>query len=379
MQLSHLYRKALSGDWLQVEEGAYLWQHAPLEELMAVAHMRREELVPGNEVTWQIDRNINLTNICVCRCKFCNFHSGSGQSRKPYVTSRQEYTEKIEELLQLGGDQILLQGGFHPQLTLPYYEELFSWLQSEFPSVAIHALGPPEVVFLAQQSGLSIAKVLERLVAHGLSSLPGAGAEVLSDRVRHIISPRKCRVAEWLEVMRIAHRMGLLTSATMMYGHLETLEERLTHFTQLRTLQEERPTNSVGFCAFIAWPFQQKGTLLAREHTLAEVSPHEHLRLTALARLMLPNIPHIQASWLTIGVETAQLSLWGGADDMGSIMIEEQVVWSAGGRNRLNRQGMETAIREAGFTPVLRDQGYHRRMRPAVWDTVITPTPSASS
>lgn len=360
--LSSLYEKARNLDPLTAEEGLLLWEQAPLDELMAIAHQVRQRQVPGNAVTWQIDRNINISNICSCRCLFCNFHSASGQGGKPYLTTREEYREKIEELKALGGDQILLQGGLNPQLTLTFYEDLFRWLKNEFPWLRIHALGPPEVVFLSEQSGLRVHDVLQRLVDSGLSSLPGAGAEILSDRVRRLISPRKCSSEQWLGVMHIAHEMGLLTSATMMYGHIEYPQERFDHMVKIRELQAQCPEGHPGFKAFIAWPFQGVNTHLSATYPIVPVQSAEHLRLIALARLMLTNITHIQASWLTVGVPTAQLSLRGGADDMGSIMIEENVVRTAGSNNQLNSEGMVRAITEAGFTPLLRDQGYNPRV-----------------
>lgn len=364
-RVSELYRRALSGEWLSVEEGALVWDYGRLDEVMGVAHRIRVGQHGGERVTWQIDRNINITNVCSCGCLFCNFHSGSGYGGRGYVTTREEYVEKIEELLELGGDQVLLQGGLHPGLGLDFYLELFGWLRSEYPGLAIHALGPPEVHYLSEQSGLSVERVLELLVEHGLSSLPGAGAEILVDRVRGAVSPGKCSSGEWLAVMRAAHGLGLLTSATMMYGHAESVRDRLEHMVKLRELQGERPAGSVGFMAFIAWPVQGSGTRLAREYELRPVRGAEHLRLTALARMMMPNIPHIQASWLGVGVPVAQLSLWGGADDMGSILIEERVMASAGNRRRLDAAGMQRAIRESGFRPQLRDQGYHYREVPA--------------
>lgn len=359
-RLTSLYEKALALEPLTLEEGQALWFDAPLDELMAVAHEARLLHVPGREVTWQIDRNINISNICAARCLFCNFHSGAGQL-PPFTTTLEEYEEKIEELIALGGDQVLLQGGLHPQWGLEYYETLFRELRSRFPTVRLHALGPPEIVHIARLEQLSFREVLERLHQAGLSSLPGAGAEILSDRVREIIAPRKATVQEWLAVMREAHRMGLLTSATMMYGHVETIEERLQHLVYISELQADRPEGSVGFLAFIPWPFQWRGTQLAQQYPIHPVSPVEHLRWVALSRLMLHNIAHIQASWLTVGVETSQLSLWGGADDMGSVMIEENVVASAGTQNTLNAVSMRQAIRDAGFTPRLRDQAYNLR------------------
>lgn len=352
---------ALSLRPLSVEEGAYLWREAMLDELMATAGALRQRHAPGREVTWQIDRNINITNVCASGCLFCNFHAGASGSAGPFITTRGEYEQKIEELLALGGDQILLQGGLHPKLGLDFYVDLFRWLKARYPNVKLHALGPPEIVHIARLEGISIEATLRALVEAGLDSLPGAGAEILAERPRAIVAPRKATADEWVGVMRTAQRMGLLTSATMMYGHVETIEERMEHLVRIRELQAERPAGAPGFLAFIAWPFQGRGTELARRYGWKPTSGAEHVRMVAMSRIMLTNVPHIQASWLTVGVDIALLSLFAGADDMGSIMIEENVVASAGARNCLDAAGMEAAIRSAGFEPRLRDQAYARR------------------
>lgn len=359
--VSELLDNALALVPLSAEEGAQLWRDAQLDELIAVAGALRQHHVPGDEVTWQIDRNINITNVCSSACLFCNFHAGASPHAKPYVTSREEYVQKIDALLALGGDQILLQGGLHPKLGLAFYVDLFRWLKARYPSVKLHALGPPEVVHIARLEKLSVEATLGALVDAGLESLPGAGAEILSCRPRALVAPRKASAEEWEEVVRVAQRMGLLTSATMMYGHVETIEERMEHMVRLRSLQAERPSGSPGFLAFIPWPFQGEGTALARRFGWKRTSAAEHVRMVALSRIMLTNIPHIQASWLTVGVDVAQLTLFAGADDMGSIMIEENVVASAGARNRLDAAGMQAAIRAVGFTPRLRDQAYRPR------------------
>ena len=358
--LGVLYEKALAGEWFSLTETQHLWEAAPLDELMAVAHRVRCQQVGVGEVTWQIDRNINITNACASACLFCGFHVGAGNVPL-FTTTKEAYRLKIAELLALGGDQVLLQGGLDPRMALADYEALFRWLKSEFPTVKLHALGPPEVVYIAERGGLSIRQTLERLVAAGLDSLPGAGAEILNDRVRQLISPRKASAAAWLEVMREAQRMGLLTSATMMYGHVETLSERLQHLLTLRDFQAEAIAEGRrGFLAFIAWPFQGNGTRLAAQYPYQPVTGTEHLRLIAVARIVLCNIPHIQASWLTVGHEVAAQSLWGGADDMGSIMIEENVVASTGRHFRMDKAGMTALICDAGFTPRQRNQAYER-------------------
>lgn len=352
-----LYSKALDNGELSAEEGTALWD-APLPELMFIAHTLRQRRVPGKGVTWQIDRNINITNVCCVRCLFCNFHAGPGG--KPYVTTKAEYREKINGLLAAGGDQVLLQGGLNPTLSLQFYVNLFQWLKQEFPAVKLHALGPAEVLYLAQQDGRSVVETLKMLIAAGLDSLPGAGAEILSDRTRQIISPRKISTAQWLDVMRSAQQLGLLTSATMMYGHQETISERMEHLVLLRNLKAEH-SGPGGFMAFIPWPFQGKGTALAARYAWRPVGASEHLRMVALARIMLPNVPHIQSSWLTVGPQIGLMALHYGADDMGSIMLEEHVLAAAGTHYRLDKDGMRLAIRQAGFTPILRDQAYRPR------------------
>jgi radical SAM domain protein, cofH subfamily len=358
MLLSELYQRAEALSPLVLSEALTLWQRAPLDELMAVAHRVRLLHVPELRVTWQIDRNINITNACAARCLFCGFHAGAGNVPL-FTTTKEEYRIKIEELLAKGGDQILLQGGLDPRLTLEDYESLFRWLKQEYPTVKLHALGPPEIVFIAQQAHCSTQEVLERLVASGLDSLPGAGAEILSERVRQKISPRKATAAQWIAVMREAQALGMLTSATMMYGHVETIEERINHLLLLRDLQAESIRfGRRGFLAFIAWPYQGNGTRLAKMIEYHPVGATEHLRLIALARILLTNIPHIQASWLTVGQDVAALSLWGGADDMGSIMIEENVVSSTGTNYKMDAEGMVALIRNTGFTPARRNQAY---------------------
>jgi cyclic dehypoxanthinyl futalosine synthase len=358
MELGIIYHKALAGEFLSTNEGLFLYESAPLGDLMFLANQIRQKLVPGREVGWIIDRNVNITNICISRCKFCNFHRppGSGES---YVTCFEDYYEKIRELFQLGGNQLLLQGGLHPDLDLDYYCTLFSSLKKEFPKLKLHALGPPEIVHLANLEEKGYAEVLSLLIQAGLDSLPGAGAEILSNRVRKLISPGKCSADEWLDVMRAAHRMGLVTSATMMFGHAESLEERIEHLVKLRSLQAEKPSDVPGFVTFIPWPFQDENTKLK---TILGISnrtfPGEYVRMIAISRIMLANIPNIQASWLTVGKQTAQICLNAGANDFGSIMIEENVVSKAGANNRFNSDEIQEAIQEAGFTPRYRNQKY---------------------
>jgi len=364
MKPDQLLARALRQEFLTPEEGQFLFTDVPVAELMAAAYELRMRLHPEKKVTWIIDRNVNTTNVCIANCKFCNFYRIPGHDES-YVTTLDEYTRKIEETFRYGGEQLLLQGGHHPDLGLAYYAGLFRELKRRFPALKLHALGPPEIAHIAKLEGKSHADVLKVLVEAGLDSLPGAGAEILSDRVRRLISKGKCSGREWLDVMRAAHQLGITTSATMMFGHVETLEERFQHLAWLRGVQDERPAGTKGFIAFIPWPFQDAGTVLARIRGVHnQVTPEEYLRTIAISRLMLPNIPNIQASWLTVGKETAQLCLHGGANDFGSIMIEENVVSAAGAPHRFTSRQIQAAIREAGFEPVLRNQQYAERPMP---------------
>ncbi len=357
MNLDYLFNKALSLEPLHVDEGLLLYENAPLNELMAVADDLRHRHVPGNRVGWIIDRNINITNVCISGCLFCNFHCKKGDE-SAYITTLEEYIQKIDELFIAGGNQILLQGGMHPQLGLDFYTTLFRQLKARFPALKLHALGPPEVVFIARKERKPYRYVLDELVKAGLESLPGAGAEILSDRVRGIISPGKCKTGEWLDVMREAHRMNLVTSATMMYGHIETLRERIEHLALIRQVQSEKPAGAQGFAAFIPWPFMDEGTELQRRGISGRSNAVEYLRLVAISRIMLNNVQNIQASWLTVGALAGQLSLYGGANDFGSIMMEENVVSAAGASYKMDAKGIQQAIRDAGFEPRYRNQAY---------------------
>lgn len=363
MNSNYLLNKALNGDNLSIVEGKELFDKATLPELMAVAHELRKQRVPGNKVTWQIDRNVNISNICIAGCKFCNFHCGLNDSRA-YITTLPEYKAKIDEMLTLGSEQLLLQGGLHPKLGLDFYVSLFSDIKKEYPKVKLHALGPPEIAHIARLENLTYREVITQLVKAGLDSIPGGGAEILVDRVRKQLSPAKPDSQAWFDVMHEAHKLGLLTSATMMFGHIETIEERMEHLVKIRELQEKKPKDAVGFSAFICWPYQSKGTKLEQMGVSSNVTPNEHIRMVALSRIMLPNINHIQASWLTVGIETGQICLHAGADDLGSIMIEENVVSSAGATNSINAFAMQKAITNAGFEPQLRNQAYEQIPNP---------------
>ncbi len=361
MNTDSLLNRALEFEFLTAEEGQFLFKNVPTAELMYVANELRKIQKPDGKVTWQIDRNVNTTNACIANCKFCNFFRPPGHE-EVYVTKIEDYKTKIEDTLRYGGDQLLLQGGHHPDLGLNYYTNLFSELKSLYPNIRLHALGPPEVAHICKLEGKSHTEVLSALKESGMDSLPGAGAEILNDRVRRLISRGKCTGREWLDVMRAAHKLNITTSATMMFGHIETLEERFEHLVWLREVQSEKPVNVDGFLAFIPWPFMDDGTLLKRLRGIQNnVSADEYLRMIAISRIMLPNIKNIQASWLTVGKETAQLCLHGGANDFGSIMIEENVVSAAGAPHRFTYKSIQESIRKAGFVPQLRSQDYSFR------------------
>lgn len=365
MQKDDLLQRALRREWLTAEEGLFLFEHAPAAELMYVGNRLRQQQVPGDIVTWIIDRNSNTTNVCNANCKFCNFYRRPGHEES-YITTLEEYRQKIEETFEYGGEQLLLQGGHHPDLGLDYYCQLFRDLKSMYPNLKLHALGPPEVAHITKLAGSTHYEVLKALKDAGLDSLPGAGAEILNDRVRRLISKGKCGAQEWLDIMRAAHQLQLTTSATMMFGHIETNMERMEHLVDLRQVQSEKPADAKGFLAFIPWPFMDEGTLLRKlKRARNTVTGDEYIRMIAISRIMLPNVINIQASWLTVGKQVAQLCLHAGANDFGSIMIEENVVSAAGAAFRFTADGIQQAIRDAGFTPKLRNQQYEFREVPA--------------
>ena len=362
--LSTLYQKALAFEWLTAEEGLFLFQEAPLTELMQIADELRKIQVPHGKVTWQIDRNVNTTNVCVANCKFCNFYRIPGHA-EAYITDMDTYRVKIRETLKYGGDQLLLQGGHHPELGLAFYTDTFRKIKEEFPDIRLHALGPPEVAHITKLEKSTHREVLKALKEAGLDSLPGAGAEILVDRVRRLISKGKCGAQEWLDVMAEAHQQHITTSATMMFGHVETLEERFEHLVSIREVQGRKPENAKGFLAFIPWTFQDVDTLLTRIRGVQNLTtPEEYIRMISISRIMLPNIKNIQASWLTVGKKIAQICLHAGANDFGSIMIEENVVSAAGAPHRFTYRTMQDAIKEAGFEPQLRNQQYEWRELP---------------
>ena len=372
MELSGLYERALRFEFLSIEEGVFLFENAPLAELMYVANELRKKQVPHGKVTWIIDRNVNTTNVCTANCKFCNFYRIPGHVES-YTTDLETYRVKIEETFRYGGEQLLLQGGHNPELGLDYYTGLFRELKKMFPTLKLHTLGPPEVAHICKISGVTHREALMALKEAGMDSMPGPGAEILNDRVRRLISKGKCGAQEWLDIMHEAHKLDLTTSATMMFGHVETIEERFEHLVKLREVQAKKPEHAKGFLAFIPWTFQDVDTLLLRiRGTKNLTTADEYIRMIAMSRIMLPNVKNIQASWLTVGKQVAQMCLEAGANDFGSIMIEENVVSAAGAPHRFTANGIQEAIREAGFEPQLRNQQYEFRELPEMEEQVIT-------
>jgi cyclic dehypoxanthinyl futalosine synthase len=371
MILQDLYKKASQFECLTVQEGVYLFNNAPLADLMFVADELRKKQVPHGKVTWIIDRNLNTTNVCVANCKFCNFYRVPGHP-EAYITDIETYKVKIDETIKFGGEQLLLQGGHHPDLGLSFYVDLFKQLKQLYPNIKLHALGPPEVAHITKLEKSTHHEVLKALKEAGLDSLPGAGAEILIDRVRRLISKGKCGAQEWLDIMHEAHKLDLTTSATMMFGHVETIEERFEHLVKLRDVQAKKPKDAKGFLAFIPWTFQDADTLLARIRGVHNLTtPDEYIRMIAMSRIMLPNIKNIQASWLTVGKQVAQLCLNAGANDFGSIMIEENVVSAAGAPHRFTSKSIQQAIKEAGFEPQLRNQQYEFRELPVLMEEQV--------
>ena len=371
MNLTDLYKKALALEFLTVEEGIFLFENAPLAELAQVANEIRKQQVPHGKVTWIIDRNMNTTNVCTANCKFCNFYRIPGHE-EGYITDIETYKRKIEETFKYGGEQLLLQGGHHPDLDLNYYVTLFKQLKSLYPNLKLHTLGPPELAHICKISNVSHREALMAMKEAGMDSMPGPGAEILDDRVRRLISKGKCSAQEWLDIMEEAHQLHLTTSATMMFGHIETIQERIEHLIKIRDVQAKKPADAKGFVAFIPWTFQDVDTLLKKiRRAKNDTTANEYIRMIAISRIMLPNIKNIQASWLTVGKKVGQLSLHAGANDFGSIMIEENVVSAAGAPHRFTAEGIQEAIREAGFEPQLRNQQYEFRAMPQLEQQVI--------
>ena len=332
-------------------EALELLRSRDLLQVGARAHEVRERLVPGPLATFIVDRNINYTNVCISGCRFCAFHCTPG-APEAYVLSRDVIHAKIQETLDLGGTAIMMQGGLHPDLDIAYFEDLFGSIKERFPSVTIHSLSAPEIVHIARVSGLSTTETLSRLKTAGLDSLPGGGAEILVDKVRQQVAPGKANTEAWLEVMRQAHAQGIPSTATMMFGSVESLEDRVEHLRVIRELQDE----TGGFRAFIPWSFQPGHTAL--EGSTDQATGADYLTTLAVSRLYLDNVPHIQASWVTQGLKMGQVALRFGADDLGSTMIEENVVAATGLSVQANRDDLVHAIRGAGFTPAQRRTDY---------------------
>jgi cyclic dehypoxanthinyl futalosine synthase len=347
--LDALLSGAAAGERLSPAEGIRLYESASLLDLGKAADERRRFLHPRNVVTYIIDRNVNYTNLCITACKFCNFYRPA-KSKDAYTLSREVLAEKFSETVAMEGIQILLQGGVNPDLRIEYYEDLFRWTKANFP-LALHALSPEEVSFIAKQEGLSIREVLRRLVEAGMDSLPGGGAEILDDEIRHRVSPLKCTADTWMDVMREAHALGLRTTATMVFGFGETPEHIIKHLERLRALQDQ----TAGFTAFICWPFQSEGTRLRLKD---DTSAHRYLRIFSLARLYLDNFPNLQVSWPTMGPDIGQVALRFGGNDFGSAMIEENVVSQAGAVFKLSAEDIERRVKAAGFVPRRRNMRY---------------------
>ena len=347
-RLTAAIKKTISRQRLSTADALCLFHEADLADLGGLAHSYRLFLHPEPIVTYVVDRNINYTNICVSECLFCAYHRDK-EHPEAFILSKETLSSKIEETLSLGGTQILLQGGMHPGLNLDYYLDLLGFIKNHF-RIHIHGFSPTEIAFIATQSGTSITETLNRLVEAGLDSIPGGGAEILVDEVRKKISPKKCSAQQWLEVMRCAHRIGLRTTATMMFGHVESPEDIVSHLDKLRDLQDE----TGGFTAFIPWTFQPENTRIR----VPVATAAEYLRVLALSRLFLDNIANLQASWVTQGDKIAQAALIFGANDLGSTMIEENVVAAAGVRFRLPKNEMVRLIETAGYRAVQRDCFY---------------------
>ena len=345
--VEQIISKVSSGQRINEQEALELYKEASIHTLGQLASQKRFERNPEPVVTYVIDRNINYTNVCISGCKFCAYYCAP-EKKGGFVLSFDELGKKIEETKALGGTQILLQGGLHPELSIEFYEDMLRFIKGF--DIHCHGFSPPEIIHFAKLSGLSVRQVLERLISAGLDSIPGGGAEILVDRVREQIAPRKATSGQWLQVMETAHNLGLKTTATMMFGHVETLEDRIEHLSKLRSLQDR----TGGFTAFIPWPFQPGNTAIECRSATA----HEYLKVLALSRIFLDNFDNIQASWVTQGYKVAQMALFFGANDFGSTMIEENVVAAAGVSHRLSEEDIKRHIREAGFEPRQRLMDY---------------------
>ncbi len=351
--INQILDEAAQGRRLTLDEARLLQQKADLHDLGHAAHCVRLRKHPGAVVTYVVDRNINYSNVCVCACRFCAYYRAPGHA-EGFVLSFEEIGQKIKETIALGGTQILMQGGHHPDLPLSWYEDMLRYIKANF-AIHVHAFSPPEIAHFAKISALTTAQVIARLKAAGLDSIPGGGAEILVDNVRRKVSPNKCPAGQWLGIMEEAHALGLRTTATMMFGHEETEEERLEHLFAVRASQDRSlQKEGGGYTAFIPWTFQPDNTnIIARPLT----SP-EYLRMLALSRLVLDNVDNVQVSWVTMGPKIAQLALYFGGNDFGSTMIEENVVRAAGVSFRLSQKEIDTLVRAAGFEPRQRRMDY---------------------
>jgi cyclic dehypoxanthinyl futalosine synthase len=352
--VAEILDRALDGERIADEEALTLLESRDLVSVGRAANeLRRRKADPGR-ITFIVDRNLNYTNICVTDCDFCAFYRRPGDRNEGYLLPKPVIFKKIEETLALGGTGVLMQGGHHPDLGVDYYEDLFRSIKARYP-IHLHALSPPEVQHIARRSKLTIPDTLTRLRDAGLDSIPGGGGEILVDRVREIIAPKKTKTREWLNVMRHAHRLGMSTTATMMYGHVETVADRVEHMRRIRELQDE----TGGFRAFISWTFQNDGNRLAGKVAPEDMpTSFDYLLTQAVSRIYLDNVPHIQSSWVTQGLKIGQVALGFGADDLGSVMIEENVVSAAGTTYRTSTEELVHLIKALGCTPVQRDTLY---------------------
>jgi cyclic dehypoxanthinyl futalosine synthase len=352
--VKQLLNKAIAGERLSFAEGVQLFNEASLMDIGYAANEVRKRFHPDDQpITYVIDRNVNYTNVCDAYCTFCAFYAPPG-SEKGYVLPYETIKEKVTELVEFGGTQLLLQGGHNPELGIEYYEDLLSRLKTDFPNVTLHALSPSEIDHITRTSNLTLEETLKRLVAAGLTSIPGGGAEVLTERVKKIISPLKIPASRWLEVMEAAHKMGIRTTSTMMYGSVDTIEDRIEHLIALRDLQDR----AEGFTAFIPWSFQPGGTPLGKKVKNLTTAT-EYLRMVAVSRLMLDNIRNIQSSWVTQGSGLGQTAFAFGANDFGGTMMEENVVSAAGTRCDVTLEEMIRCIHLAGFDAAQRDTQYN--------------------
>lgn len=351
-ELERACERAASGARLSAAEGLVLLEQGDLLTLGSLADDARQRLNPGRVVSYIVDRNVNYSNVCVTNCSFCAFYRAPGHEES-YVQTYEQIGERLEELAAVGGRQVLLQGGHHPDLEIGWYEGLLRFIRERFPRINIHGFSPPEITFFSQTWGMDRGEVLRRFIAAGLGSIPGGGAEILVDGVRKQIAGRKATTDEWLGVMEDAHGLGLTSSATMMFGHVETLADRIEHLVRLREVQDR----TGGFTAFIGWTYQSPNTKLERR-VPSTAGGHEYLKTLAVSRLMLDNFGHVQGSWVTQGPKIGQLSLSFGADDLGGTMMEENVVSAAGTSFQMPIERLERLIRDAGYEPRQRTTRY---------------------